>query len=413
MVVGLDCITGLQTARILAGHGVPVVGLVNDARHFAARTRVCQQVVETDLTNELMVAALERVGAGLPQKAVLVPCTDPAVLTISRHRDRLAPWFHVLLPDHAVVELLMDKGRFLRFALSAGLPVPRTEVLFDRAAAERAAETLSFPCGVKPPFKSPRWLAQTKAKVIEVGSAAELLEVYDRVCGWTDELVVQEWVVGADDQLYSCNAYFDASSRPLVTFVARKLRQWPPHTGTSSLGEECRNDVVLQETIRLFQKVGFHGLAYLEVKRDSRTGQHLIIEPNIGRPTGRSAIAEAGGVDLVMTAYCDAVGRPLPAGRVQTYVGAKWVDDRRDLQSALLMIRQGELTWSGWARSLRGRRAHAVVSLADPAPFLVDLAQTAARALRGLTRRRADVSPAGAPDPQDGVGLSAGGGGRG
>ena len=52
-------------------------------------------------------------------------------------------------------------------------------------------------------------------------------------------------MAGGEDELYSCNAYFDAAGQPLATFVARKVRQWPPDIGTSASGEECRNDEVL------------------------------------------------------------------------------------------------------------------------------------------------------------------------
>ena len=77
------------------------------------------------------------------------------------------------------------------------------------------------------------------------------------------------------------------------------------------------------------------------------TGRLVIIEPNVGRPTGRSAIAEAGGVELVLTAYCDVAGLPLPGAREQRYVGAKWIDLRRDLQAALVARRQGTLSAPG------------------------------------------------------------------
>ena len=39
VVLGLDTITGLQTARILAARGVPVIGVTNDLGHYACRTR--------------------------------------------------------------------------------------------------------------------------------------------------------------------------------------------------------------------------------------------------------------------------------------------------------------------------------------------------------------------------------------
>lgn len=391
VVVGLDGITGLQTARILARRGVPVIGLVADRRHYAARTRVCRRIVQADLQTERMVEVLEEIGHGLGEPAVLFPCTDSTVMVLSRHRDRLSGHYRLLLPDHAVVESLMNKMSFVTFAQEHDLPIPRTVVLRGRMDAERAAESLTYPSVLKPPIKSATWLGHTSLKVLPVADAEELLATYDRAAGWAEVLVAQEWVAGGEDALYSCNAYFDAAASPLATFVARKLRQWPPHTGISSLGEECRNDEVLAETIRLFRGAGFHGLAYLEMKRDARTGRHYIIEPNVGRPTGRSAIAEGGGVELLYTAYCDAVGAPLPAGRVQDYRGIKWINLRHDVQSALYFLRRGELTMAGWWRSVRGRKVHAVLSISDPLPFLFDLVQAG----RKTIRRRRPHSPGG------------------
>lgn len=392
VVVGLDGITGLQTARILAGRGVPVVGVVADRHHYASRTRVCQRRVEADLKSEQFIKVLEEIGPELPDRAVLFPCTDLTVLLVSQHRDRLSPWYHVLLPEHAIVEMLMDKMSFVAHAESFDLPIPKTRVLHDRGDAERAAAAMSYPAVLKPPIKSAKWQRNTTLKVIPVGSSGELLDTYDRVAGWAEVLVMQEWVTGGEDALYSCNAYFDASAQPLVTFVARKLRQWPPHTGISSLGEECRNDEVLNETLRLFSGVGFHGLAYLEMKRDVRSGRHYIIEPNVGRPTGRSAIAEGGGVELLYTAYCDAIGRPLPAERTQHYRGTKWIDLRHDLQSAAYFFRRGELTLPAWLGSVRGRKAHAVWSASDPLPFLFELVyagKKASAAIMSAAPRRA------------------------
>jgi predicted ATP-grasp superfamily ATP-dependent carboligase len=129
---------------------------------------------------------------------------------------------------------------------------------------------------------------------------------------------------------------------------------------------------VLQETIRLFQGVNYQGLGYVEMKRDQRTGKYYIIEPNIGRPTGRSAIAEAGGVELLYTMYCDAVGLPLPENREQQYKGVKWIYFRRDLQSAWYYWSKGQLSLKGLWQSWRGPKADAVFSWGDMGPFFAD-----------------------------------------
>jgi predicted ATP-grasp superfamily ATP-dependent carboligase len=130
------------------------------------------------------------------------------------------------------------------------------------------------------------------------------------------------------------------------------------------------------------------------MKRDARTGKLWVVEPNVGRPTGRSAIAEAGGVELVYTAYCDAAGLPLPAARDQRYVDAKWLDLRRDLQAALVARRRGTLTLREWLRWVRGPKAHAIWSRRDPAPFLVDVTGATRTGLRMLRARRGDARDA-------------------
>ena len=379
IVIGLDSITGLQTARILAGHGIPVIAIAKDPAHFGCRTRVCEAIVHADTSTDQFVGVLEGMGPRLKSKAVLFPCTDMSVLQISRSRQRLAPLYHVMLPSPEVVETLVDKARFCRLAGISGLPIPRTFLLHDREDARRAADALPFPVVLKPALKTALWKANAKAKAYRVHAPKEFFDLYDRCSKWAELLIVQEWVEGTDSDLYSCNCYFNAKAEPVATFVSGKLRQWPPNTGTGCLSKECRNDTVLQETIRLFRSVGYRGLGYLEMKRDRRTGKHLIIEANIGRPTGRSAMAEAAGVDLLHAMYCDALGWPLPLNLKQNYQGVKWVYWRHDLQSAVCQWLSGRLSLLDWWRSYRGRKTHAVYSRTDPAPFLYDLSATVRR----------------------------------
>lgn len=402
IVIGLDCITGLQTARVLADRQVPVIAIARDPAHPCCRTRVCQQILYADTGSEAFIRTLETLGPTLPQKAVLFPCTDMSVWLISRHRQRLLDWYHIALPAPETVEMLMDKVSFYTYAEQAGLPIPKTFFLRSRADVEQAATQLTFPCILKPPLKTPTWEQHTKAKVYKVESADELLALYDRCAGWADMLMVQEWIAGPDTNLYACNCYFNADAEPLVTYVTRKLRQWPLETGTGCLGVEARNDVVLQESLRLFKSVNYHGLGYVEMKRDERSGAHLIIEPNVGRPTGRSAMAEAGGVEILYTKYCDLLGLPLPSAREQKYEGLKWVYLRRDLQAAFTAWRRGQLTLAEWWQSLRGKKCYAAFSWRDPVPFFSDFGK-AIGGLGGRRRSSKKAPPAAAESP-----LSAG-----
>lgn len=376
IIIGLDCATGLQSARLLARRGIPIIGIAANRRHSCCRTNVCERILTADTAGSGLLQALEGLGSELTEKAVLFPCTDMSVLLVSRNRDRLATWYRFALPEQDVVEMLVDKERFYAYAEREGLRIPVTRFLRSREDAETAARMLAFPCIVKPTLKTPEWKKHSAAKAYRVDDADELLEIFDRCATWTDALVVQEWIEGVDADHYTCNCYFGAASEPLATFTTRKLRQWPLTGGEGCLSEESRNDVVREETIRLFQNVRHRGLGYLEMKRDARTGDHLIIEPNICRPTGRSATAEAAGVELLFTMYCDVVGRPLPSGRTQEYRGMKWIHFRRDSQAALCHWWRGDLSLRDWLDSWRGPKTDALFSWRDPLPFWADLVDT-------------------------------------
>lgn len=370
MIVGMDCIQGLQSARVLANRGLTVIGVVKSSRHYATRSRASDRVVVTDTGGPDLVGALEELGKTLATKAVLFPCQDKNVLVVSAHRERLKEWFHIVLPSHATVELLSDKEAFYRYCQEAGLPLPPTYFLRSEEDAERVAELIPYPCILKPPFRLRRWSRFTKEKAFVAQDREALLQSYRECREGSDVLIAQRLIPGDDTNHYTCNCYFGEGGTPLVTFTSRKLRQWPPKTGQACLAEEARNDRVEDETLRLYRELGYRGLGYLEMKRDAETGDYYIIEPNVGRPTGRAALAEASGVDLLYTMYCDALGLDLPPDRRQTYQGTKWIHLVRDLQAAFHSWRRRELTVRDWGRSLRGRKAFAILSLSDPLPFL-------------------------------------------
>jgi len=354
---------------------VPVIGVASSLDHACAQTTVCEHKFQAETSTAAFVDFLEKIGPQFDQKPVLFPCADMSVLLISRHRQRLQNFYRIALPAAETVEMLMDKVQFYTFAMKEGFPIPQTFFLRNEDDVEAAAEKLSYPCMLKPPLKSPEWAKNAK-KVYKINSADELRQIYREKHHFAELLMAQEWIEGGDTSLFSLNCYFSREGQPLATFIARKIRQWPIETGVSSLGEEVRNDEVLRESINLFKYVNYHGLGYVEMKQDARTGKHYIIEPNIGRPTGRSAISEAGGVALLYTKYCDMTGQPLPENRVQKYGNAKWIYLRRDLQSAFAYWKRGDLTFWQWLKTMRGKKFYALFSWRDPKPFFQDIKDT-------------------------------------
>ena len=374
VIIGLDCPTGLQASRTFAARGIEVIGIAASARHPCARTRSCRRVIEVESGEAPLVEALMRLGAQLGERAVLVPCADLGVLAVSKHQTELRMSYRFAVPTIDVTAILLDKALFAKFATIHEFPIPRTFVISGLDDIETAGAELEYPCVLKPSVKSPTWSANTTAKAIVVDSPRALTESYTKYAPWADAFVVQEWIVGGDEDHYTCDCYVSAQGVPLVTFSARKIRQWPPGTGQGSLSVECRDDYVRDLTLRVLATAGHHGQGYLETKRDTRSGRHLIVEANIGRPTGRVAAAERAGVELLMTMYCDLVGAPLPTARTQKYLGTKWIHLRRDLQASAHLMLTGKASLRDVVRPWKGPFAFALLSRRDPIPFLADWA---------------------------------------
>lgn len=374
VVIDIDHINGLQTARIFAERRVRVVGIANNLKNYPAKTRVCEKIFQANTKSNELADKLISISSMFKEKPLLIPSQDNSVLIISRNRKRLEDYYKIALPDEDTVEMLMDKPSFYKFAISENLPVAKYFLLKNMEEAEEALNKLNFPCIIKPPMRYPSWESNTKIKAYKVYNRDEFWDIYKMCAGWADVLMAQEWIEGTDVDLYSCNCYFNNRSEPLVSFVAKKLRQYPPVTGNTSLGIECKADEVKDISLDMFKRVNYHGLGYVELKRDINTKKYYIIEPNIGRPTGRSAIAEAGGVELLYTMYCDKMDLPLPEEREQKYTGVKWIHLRADLMSSFYYWKKGELTFKDWLSSMRGKKYHAVFSLKDPLPFISEVA---------------------------------------
>lgn len=384
VVLGLDDgLTGIQSARVLARRGVPVVALAGDDRHPYARTRVCERIVQATTKDDSLVATLLALGPSFDEKPVLFPCQDSNVEIVSRHRGELSAFYHIVLPPASVIDVLMDKARFHQFALDHGFRVPETTVLASRADAVAAAGRLPYPCILKPTIRTPAWNKATVIKAFVVESGDELVRLYDEYHSLAGKLLVQELIPGPDTEHYTCNVYFGDAGEPALTHVSRKLRQWPIRTGQGSASVSCDDEAIRDLAVRFFSTLEFRGLGYLEIKRHAETGEEVLIEPNVGRPTGRSAAADRAGTELLHTLYCDAVGRDRPPVTDRHPEPTVWIFLRQDVRAALAMRRQGELDLRQWFRSMRGHRVYALWDHRDPLPFVYDLARTVFRAITG------------------------------
>lgn len=369
VVIKLDSITGLQTARILSGYGIPVIGIVDDPSHFCSRTNCCEEILAGSTTDDGLLETLSVI-AGKWGVSALFPCSDESVRVISRNRERLTEDFRFVLPDEDVIDLFMNKVNFYKYARERGFTIPSTFFPACREDIAEIAGKLCPPYIVKPAVRTKRWIDRVRKKVLKLGSIEELMGICDDCLDAAGDIIVQERIGGDDSSLCSCIFYYNSGCEQYITFTSRKLRQWHIEDGDACLAEECREEEVLVKTNELLGNIKFRGLGSIEFKRNGPGGRYYMIEPNIGRPVTRIGLVEKAGVPILYAMYRDALGMALPADLTQRYTGAKWISLINDVLSSAAYYRKKKLTVRQWLESLRGVNAFAVFSLRDPLPFI-------------------------------------------
>jgi predicted ATP-grasp superfamily ATP-dependent carboligase len=325
---------GLSAVRSLAHAGLRAVVVVNAKYEIAATSRYAKRFTVPTFEGEEFVEQLRRLREAMPHRGVIIFADDRPLLTVSRYRDRVAPWFAFQLPAHELLLDLTMKEPFFRLAQKDGFPVPTTLLLRNEGDLNGLRD-LRPPLCVKPNKRSPAYDG-TFNKAYRVETRSDALPLCKRVLEKVGEVIVQEWIEGSNDSIYFCLCYIGNGAS--VAFTGRKGRSWPPQVGvTASCWAAPEVAEELEDlTIRFFRSVGLtNGFASMEYKRDWRDGSFRFVEPTIGRIDGQVEISALCGVNLCHVGYCDAAGRPCPPLRPDpTHV---WRDEFRDFISARML----------------------------------------------------------------------------
>lgn len=380
--------------RSLGELGIPVYVGSYYSDNIAYYSRYCaKRVTFSHSLSRDFVDRLIALGRGEGRKMAFFSDDDRAVLTFSRHRDELAPYFSFNLPDHALVDAILDKRKFARLAEDAGLPVPRSCAPADEAGAIAFADAIGYPCIVKPSHKDDWWdprflsLIGPYRKAILCQDRDTLVDLYRKLVQIKPSVVIQEYIDGDDLDLYSVNLYLDASGTPLASFIGHKLRVYPIHAGVGSLVETVNDETIQNTALDATRRLGLRGHVNIQFKRDRRTRALRIMEMHT-RNSLWAYLATGSGLNITAIAYADLTGDAPPHHNGIRY-GVKWIDLNKDVKALLDYRRTGEWTVRRWLSSYRGKKVFHVHSLRDPLPFLMDSWFLARRSLAQRNTRGA------------------------
>ncbi len=364
VVVEVGWVNGLAAIRSLARHGVRVLAVDHRPWALGFRSRYAEPVLAPPVLEDEggFVDALKRLGERFDEPLPIFPTHDEHLNAIARHVDELRESYLFPFPSWQVLERVQNKSFQLERAEVIGMATPRTEHPTTAAEARAAADDLGYPVFVKPaePLGFKRLYNR---QAFRCETAAELDAAYGRMEPYGP--MVQEFVPGGDEGLYTLGAYIGADGAELGVFSGRKLRQTLPHMGSCRVGESVWVDEVVAGGVRLLHALGYHGIAQVETKRDPRDGRYKLIEIN-PRLWQWHSLATACGVDLPVIAYRDLTGE-----RVEPVS----TNGTRRTWAIALMPRESVAV-------PRPPFVEATFALDDPKPALVH----AARVVRGALR---------------------------
>ncbi|AHE99992.1 hypothetical protein THITH_05815 [Thioalkalivibrio paradoxus ARh 1] len=221
---------------------------------------------------------------------------------LAKHRERLPPGLDALIPDAGHCALFNDKARGYELARSCQVPVP-LRVPYSNAdeLAKRLREQGFERCVIK------LRTGNSAKGVFYAHSPAEAADMVRRLVREFDLPAdrlpqVEEHVFGEG---WGCSVLYWKGSR-VAMFTHRRVREKIATGGTSTLREAVANAGLEQAAQRIFDAIGWHGLAMSEWKVCPATGRFWFVEVN-PRMWGSIALPISAGVEFPYLAWLCAV----------------------------------------------------------------------------------------------------------
>ncbi len=267
------------------------------------------------------------------------PMSDIAMHVIGPERARFESVTRIPAPPAEVFQEISDKYRLMKQAVLENVSIPETVFVPDGNVDLVIDSITVFPVVVKPGCSLVKDSCQwKKTSVCYADSREELLRLYRDKSYLRSPSLIQQRVVGEGQGLF----VLMKNGTPLGMFAHRRLRERPPSGGVSVLRESIAlPKAMVEATLKLLQRVKWHGVAMVEFKVDTGSNSPLLMEIN-GRFWGSLQLAIDAGVNFPFLLLNMAMGKAetLPENGYRIGVKSRWL--LGDLDQLVMRIRRSD-----------------------------------------------------------------------
>ncbi|MCK4364533.1 MAG: hypothetical protein KAW45_00620 [Thermoplasmatales archaeon] len=381
----LGChVTGLGVMRNLGRKEIPVIGLDPNPLQVGKFSRYCIGIKSPNpgYSEERYVEFLLNLGKKLSQKGVLFPTTDMYLLEILKNRKKLEKYYRFTMSEWPSSCKLINKRIFYETLKKYGIEHPVSYFPNDISDVFKIGKEIEYPCYVKPIY-SCYFKKAFQIKAFIAHSSQDLIKYYKKSISINNDAIIQECISSEKKETYCLNAYFNRKFEAKGVFISRRIREWPPECGCSSLIEKGSYYKFLNIVYPLIRKIKYYGIIDAEFKKDKRDGEFKLIEIN-ARPWMQITLPARDGVDHSYMAYMDSIGKEINVEMQNTgYI--KWISSIDDLSASIMEALNNELSFQQWIDSLRGKKVYAFYAKDDPLPFFVKNVKSVFRLIPYIT----------------------------
>lgn len=402
IVLGIDSQIGLTVVRELGEHGVPVYGVAANKRGIGLYSRWLRRGYLRHKGDDETIALLNAISAETGAKFLLTVSEKDALFVARAEAEGRLPGLRPLVPAPDKMQFVIDKLSVCRLAEEIGIDIPRSWEPKDAAEAARPPEDLSYPNILK-------WRDPNQAAGALSGTGIPVLK--SEYCYTVDELrraLGRYDVIGRYPLVQSfCpgvglgHMVFMHDGQPILRFQHRRIGEWPPDGGISTLCESIslsENAALFALSVRLLQRIGWEGAAMVEYRFDPASGRAALMEIN-GRFWGSLPLAYHAGAPFAWLSYSVlGLGQSPEIGPYREGLVCRFMVPeirrlftlffrRSSIQDRAMALNRWHALGQFFAGFFRPSTRYYVFSWRDPKPFFADLGFMAAKALRALFRR--------------------------
>ncbi len=372
VMLGANFYTALGAIRTLGRRAVPVYALdYYFPNAYALSSRYVTQKIlcpNINVDEAGLAGFLVDLGREFEQKPVLMASADSYALLISRYAEELDRYY--LIPENppGLLEQIIAKNGLHFLSEKHQLHAPQTIMVDDRVDINRVAETMPYPCIIKPAL-SHEFVKVFRQKCLSAGNRDQLLKALETARSSGLEVMVQEIVPGFDDQMYVFDFYVNRQGRITHTLTAQKLRQFPINFGSSTLTHHRHDQGLVDLGTAYIERLGYRGYGEIEFKKHPETGQLYLIEIN-ARLSTLNVLFDKCGLEFTYVLYRDLTGNPLPDQHIRDDKPWAFWHAYEDMISVSAYLKSGQLTPGQVLRPwLSHHKAHAIWAADDIKPL--------------------------------------------